>query len=83
MSQNYEEAVKWYRKAAEQGLLDAQFNLSEMYRKGLGVPKDNVKSTEWLDKALKTDKQAVWLRQCLVDVTERSYKIKDNPFCSP
>jgi len=43
--------------------LDAQFDLSEMYRQGLGVAKDDVKSTEWLDKALQTDKQAVWLCQ--------------------
>ena len=28
------EAVKWYRKAAEQGFVYAQFNLGMMYRKG-------------------------------------------------
>ena len=32
--ENDAEAVKWYRKAAEQGLADAQHNLGMMYDKG-------------------------------------------------
>jgi TPR repeat protein len=31
---NYAEAVKWYRKAAEQGDADAQNNLGWMYARG-------------------------------------------------
>jgi uncharacterized protein len=33
------EAVKWYRKAAEQGLAEAQFNLGEMYAYGKVSPR--------------------------------------------
>ncbi len=33
-------AVKWYRKAAEQGYAGAQSNLGVMYGKGQGVPQD-------------------------------------------
>ena len=38
--QNYAEAVKWYRLAADQGDASAQFNLGVMYDKGQGVPQD-------------------------------------------
>jgi TPR repeat protein len=32
-----EEAVSWYRKAAEQGYAEAQFNLGIMYATGEGI----------------------------------------------
>ena len=32
--QDYQEAVKWYRLATEQGDAQAQFNLGLMYRDG-------------------------------------------------
>ena len=41
------EAVKWYRKAAEQGYAMAQFNLGLMYYNGYGVPQDNVLAYMW------------------------------------
>ena len=44
-------AVKWSRKAAEQGLATAQANLGEMYERGLGVAQDDKKAVEWLTKA--------------------------------
>ena len=34
------EAAGWFRKAAEQGLADAQSNLGWMYERGEGVPQD-------------------------------------------
>jgi len=34
---NYEEAVRWYRKAAEQGDADVQNNLGGLYFYGYGV----------------------------------------------
>lgn len=40
----YEESLPWYRMAAEQGRIDARQRLAYMYREGLGVPKDLVKS---------------------------------------
>jgi uncharacterized protein len=39
VSQDDAEAVKWYRKAAEQGYPAAQFNLGEMHRQGRGETK--------------------------------------------
>ena len=43
------EAIKWYRKAAEQGRVDAQFNLGVSYATGNGVPKDLVQAHMWLN----------------------------------
>ena len=45
------EAVKWFRKAAEQGYADAQCDLGFMYEKGRGVPKDESEAVKWYRKA--------------------------------
>ena len=34
---DYAKALKWYRRAADQGDADAQNNVGEMYHDGLGV----------------------------------------------
>lgn len=44
-------AAEWYRKAAEQGDAEAQFNLGNAYDTGEGVPKDLGKAIEWYRKA--------------------------------
>jgi S1-C subfamily serine protease len=41
------DAVKWYRKAAEQNAADAQYNLGIGYYYGDGVAKDYVESYKW------------------------------------
>jgi len=51
VTQDYAQAVKWYRKAAEQGDADAQFNLALMYDNGQGVPQDYVQAHMWLNLA--------------------------------
>ena len=45
------EAVKWYRKAAEQNHADAQYNLGWRYAEGRGVPKDEAEAVKWFCKA--------------------------------
>jgi TPR repeat protein len=45
------EAVKWFRKAADQGLAPAQYNLGVCYANGEGVPKDVVMAYMWFDLA--------------------------------
>ena len=55
------EAVKWYRKAAEQGqattrlgrraIATAQFSLGAMYADGAGVPQDYVRAYMWFNLA--------------------------------
>ena len=49
--QDYAEAVKWFRKAADQGDADAQNNLGQMYITGQGVPKDDGEAIKWFRKA--------------------------------
>jgi TPR repeat protein len=49
--QDYNEAAKWFRKAAEQGLADAQNNLGKMYYNGHGVPQDYNEAVNWFTKA--------------------------------
>jgi TPR repeat protein len=48
---NYEAAFTAYRKAAEQGDVDAQFNLAAMYDEGKGVPQDYKQAVNWYRKA--------------------------------
>ena len=45
------EAVKWYRKAADQGDARAQCNLGLMYENGRGVSKDEYEAVKWFRKA--------------------------------
>ncbi len=49
--QDYEEAVRWFRKAAEQGNAVAQNNLGVMYAAGRGVPQDYVQAHMWFNLA--------------------------------
>ena len=45
------EAVRWHRRAAEQGYAVAQYNLGVMYAKGQGVGEDKVEAHMWLNLA--------------------------------
>ncbi|HUX30541.1 MAG TPA: DUF2628 domain-containing protein [Thiobacillus sp.] len=49
--QDYAEAAKWYRKAADQGLAKAQSNLGRCYIFGQGVPQDYAEAAKWFRKA--------------------------------
>ena len=45
--QNYAEAVKWYRLAADQGSAAAQTNLGDIYDLGHGVPQNYAEAVKW------------------------------------
>jgi TPR repeat protein len=55
VAKNEVEAVKWYRKAAEQNLARAQYNLGVCYGRGDGcrdgVAEDDVEAAKWYRKA--------------------------------
>ncbi|MBQ7215874.1 MAG: SEL1-like repeat protein [Synergistaceae bacterium] len=51
IAKDYEQAVVWYRKSAEQGNADGQFNLGFMYRNGYGVEQDYEQAVYWFRKA--------------------------------
>lgn len=49
--QNYQEALHWYRRSAQQGLPEAQESLGVMYLAGKGVLQDNVEGLKWVTSA--------------------------------
>lgn len=49
--QDYTEAVKWFRKAADNGLVTAQEILAVCYACGDGVPQDDTEAVKWHRKA--------------------------------
>lgn len=51
IEKNLEEAVKWYRKAAEQGYAPAQDSLGDCHHFGHGVDVDYVEAVKWYRKA--------------------------------
>lgn len=51
VAQNYSEAIKWYRRSAEQGLSVAQFNLGSLMYDGNGVARDLFGALGWFEKA--------------------------------
>ncbi len=50
-NQEYEQAVEYFRKAAEQGHTDAQFYLGYCYENGQGVAQDYMEAVKWYKKA--------------------------------
>ena len=61
--------MKWYRKAAEQGNADGQFNLGACYRDGTGVGKDEAEAVKWYSKAAD---------QCIPEAKERLEELNKN-----
>ncbi|UXZ04738.1 tetratricopeptide repeat protein [Moraxella nasicaprae] len=49
--EDFENAAKFYAKAAEQGHAKSQYNLATMYSDGQGVARDEKKAAEWYTKA--------------------------------
>ena len=49
--QDYAEAAKWYRLAADQGYFAAMHELGLMYFEGKGVPQDYITAYVWLNLA--------------------------------
>src|SRR6266496_825050 len=45
------QAVKWYRKAADQRYAVAQYNLGVCYSRGEGVARDEAEAVKWYRKA--------------------------------
>ena len=49
--QNYEQALEWYRQAAQQGNAHAMYNVGVFYDKGYGVDVDFEEASKWFRKA--------------------------------
>ncbi|MBX3549204.1 MAG: SEL1-like repeat protein [Xanthobacteraceae bacterium] len=48
---DYANAIPWFRKAAERGLRDSQYNLGVIYARGLGGPVNLAESFRWFSLA--------------------------------
>ncbi len=48
---DYKKAFYWYKKAAENGDVNAQWGLGDMYERGLGTESNIDKAKEWYQKA--------------------------------
>ena len=48
---DHAEAVRWFRKAADQGDATAQGDLGKAYATGEGVPRDQAQAARWFRKA--------------------------------
>ena len=55
VEQDYEEAVYWFREAAEQGWAPSQCNLGAAYMEGTGVKQDPQKAVKWFRKSAEQD----------------------------
>ena len=51
VAQSDMEAARWYRKAADKGFAEAQYNLGTMFAQGRGVPQSDVEAARWHRKA--------------------------------
>ncbi|MBU4262752.1 MAG: sel1 repeat family protein [Proteobacteria bacterium] len=51
VTDDYSEAIIWYRQRAEQGHADGQYYLGLMYAMGKGLPRDYKKAAMWYRKA--------------------------------
>lgn len=51
VDQNYKTAISWYRKAANEGFTQSQFNLGVYYSKGIGVTQDYNLAVYWYQKS--------------------------------
>ena len=59
VQQDYSEAAKWTRKAAEQGYTPAQAHLGVLYWNGQGVQQDVLLAYMWLSLASANEPDAV------------------------
>lgn len=51
IQQDYEQAAYWFRKAADQGIPNAAYNLGVLYHNGLGVKQNIDEAIKWYEKA--------------------------------
>src|SRR4029077_7744575 len=47
----YKSAAQWFRKAADRGIADSQYNLGILYARGIGVEQNLAESFKWFSLA--------------------------------
>ncbi len=69
----YDEAIKWYVLAAEQGFGASQLNLAQMYAKGIGVKRDYAEAMKWYRKSAELGDGEARYRLAAVNETTGNY----------
>ena len=59
VTKDYAKALRWYRKAADQGDAGAQYALSLAYANGRGTSPDLLQARVWMEKAAAGDEAAM------------------------
>lgn len=78
--QNYSEAAKCYRHAADAGLPDAQYRLAVLCELGKGVPKNYAEAVKWF--SLAADQNYVGAQQALGLMYKHGRGVQQNNFLS-
>jgi TPR repeat protein len=68
-----DDAIKWFRKAAEKGTCWGQFNLASRYVRGEGVPQDYAEAIKWFQKA--ADQKDAMSQYCLGEMYEKGHGV--------
>jgi len=76
--QDYQEAARWYLRAAEQGHDRAQNNLGKLYEEGLGVEHDNIRAVQWYQKAAEQGLSAAQFNLAEMYMSGRGIKPDDD-----
>ncbi|MDH5230851.1 MAG: sel1 repeat family protein, partial [Gammaproteobacteria bacterium] len=63
-----EKSLYWYEQAAQRGVADAQFQLGEMYSRGIGTRRDSALAARWYRQAAKQNHDLARMRLggCLI-----------------
>ena len=63
VKKNQKEAIKWYRRAADKGVPEAQFNLGLAYYNGTGIVRNYIQAHKWWNlTASRSKRQALRLK---------------------
>jgi TPR repeat protein len=68
-----DDAIKWFRKAAEKGTRWGQYNLGISYIRGVGVPQDYAEAIKWFQKG--ADQGDAMSQYCLGGMYEKGLGI--------
>lgn len=71
----FDNAFKYFQAAAEQGHMEAQFRLAQMYEEGIGVPESKKHATKWYAKAAEQGHAAAQYKLAVYYLIEGSFEI--------
>lgn len=74
---DYEKAFRWFTLAAENGDIQSEYKLADMYKNGYGVDKDYEKYKEIIESLYPKVKTACYLHEPLPEIATRLARIRE------